>query len=24
VTDDEWQWLQTYDDYWSRMILGEE
>ena len=24
VSDDEWQWLQSYDDYWGRMILGDE
>jgi len=23
VTDDEWEWLKSYDDYWSRMIVGD-
>lgn len=23
VTDDEWQWLKSYDDYWNRMITGD-
>lgn len=24
VIDDEWQWLRGYDDYWQRMIVGED
>lgn len=24
VSDAEWQWLRTYDDYWQRLIVGED
>lgn len=24
VGDDEWQWLRGYDDYWKRLIQGED
>lgn len=24
VTADEWSWLRSYDDYWQRMIVGED
>lgn len=23
VTDNDWQWLQSYGDYWERMVVGE-
>lgn len=24
VGDDEWRWLRSYDDYWNRLIMGDD